>query len=220
MGFFTKNFEKKLENIMKIYHEEERLKALSACKGISKRTDKILKKFLRKNHRRLTKSLLTSYKIRFQHNGKKLFEDYTDTLSIMIKELFESERVDWSDVKKIGEGTYSEVYQIGNKILKIGNPRKTYEIPNHRRILQPLIRLNFTDDKNGEILACVEITNRAKKMKGLTDARVYQIYKELRDDGIIWTDARADNIGMLIEPNFPTLRGRRINVARKAARVH
>lgn len=31
---------------------------------------------------------------------------------------------------------------------------------------------------------------------------LYEIYKELRDDGIIWTDAKAKNVGKLMKPNI------------------
>ena len=34
-----------------------------------------------------------------------------------------------------------------------------------------------------------------------TKEEVYEIYKELRDDGFIWTDAKASNIGRLRRPN-------------------
>ena len=34
-----------------------------------------------------------------------------------------------------------------------------------------------------------------------TKEELYEIYKELRDDGFIWTDAKASNIGRLRRPN-------------------
>ena len=34
-----------------------------------------------------------------------------------------------------------------------------------------------------------------------TKKQLYEIYKELRDDGIIWTDAKASNVGKLTKPN-------------------
>lgn len=34
-----------------------------------------------------------------------------------------------------------------------------------------------------------------------TKEEVYEIYKELREDGLVWTDAKASNIGRLRRPN-------------------
>lgn len=93
---------------------------------------------------------------------QKLINDYSVTLSIMIDELLESEGVSYIDIVKIGGGSYSSVYKIGNKVLKVGGERGTYNIPNHRRILQPLTRTNFIDEKNGLVIGCVEISDRVK----------------------------------------------------------
>jgi len=136
------NFEKILENIPESYLFEN----TQIVKGISERTDYILNNFLHNNHKKVAKSLLQTYKIKYADNQEELLEDYTDTLSIIIKELLESENVSWLDVKKLGGGAYSFVYQIGDKVLKIGATRETYNIPNHTRILQPLTRINLLDE--------------------------------------------------------------------------
>lgn len=146
---------------------------------------------------------------------KELMKDYSVTLSIIIDELLESEGVDYIDITKIGGGSYSDVYKIGNKVLKVGENRGTYNIPNHRRILQPLTRTNFIDEKNNLVIACIEISDRVKTIpkREQDKEKLYAMYKELRDAGIIWTDVRFDNIGKLVASNIPTLDGQQIDVA-------
>ena len=41
---------------------------------------------------------------------------------------------------------------------------------------------------------------------------LYKIYKELRDDGIVWTDIDWENIGVLLEDNVTTLNGKQFEV--------
>ncbi|MBR2241251.1 MAG: hypothetical protein IJ890_07750 [Clostridia bacterium] len=140
-------------------------------------------------------------------------EQYAPTVMIMIEELLKEQNKKWIDIKEVGTGAYSNVYEIGDKILKIGNPRKKFEVPNHKRILQPLTRINLQEDKDDK-LACIEICEKVG-----TDYRedfnevIYEIYRDLRDDGIIWTDTRWKNVGKLLKDNVVTLNGEKINVA-------
>lgn len=178
-----------------------------AIKGISEKCDAKINEYLRKSKEDVAKSLLMK-------NGIKNGERYKTTLAIMIDELLESEKVNFSDIANIDGGAYSEIYQIGNKILKVGIPRETYDIHNHRRILQPVIRTNFIDEHNNPI-ACIEIMEKVEKVKKEDCPKevLYEIYKELRDVGIFWTDAKFANIGRLTKPNVPLLNGEEINVA-------
>lgn len=139
------------------------------------------------------------------HKKRETNEKYAAVVMTMIEELLKSENKKWIDIKHIGEGGFSNVFEIGDKVLKIGRPRNTYNIPNHRRILQPLIRTNLGETAN-EQFACIEITEKVDTDISMDSEEVlYQIYKDLRDDGIIWTDIRFANIGRLKSDNIPTL---------------
>ena len=136
------------------------------------------------------------------------------TLSAIFTDLMESENKPLSELEYIGEGSYSVVLGLGNKVIKVGYERQNYNIPNHRRILQPIMRSNYTI--NGKVVACFEVTTRARM---LTDDEMnhncgilYKIYKELRDDGIVWTDIDWENIGVLLEDNVTTLNGKQFEV--------
>ena len=115
-------------------------------------------------------------------------------------------------------GDFSNIYKIGNKILKVGAPRGEFKIPNHRRILQPIVRKSFKDE-NGDSLACVEITQRVDTdiQESINKEDVYEVWKELRDAGIIWTDATIENVGRLLSRNVPTLHGEEMYVEPESA---
>lgn len=190
-------------------------------KGLSDESDDILNKYYSKNKVEIATWLLIDHGSRIRKTDwLKLNEIMAkskereekqkrnaNTLSIIIDELLESEDLKFTDINDVGGGAYSSVYQIGDKILKIGKPRKTYSIPNHRRILQPLIRINLDDGNNTDI-AHIEISESVEtKLENseLTTKTLYEIYKELRQSGIIWTDAKYSNIGRLKRKNYPYL---------------
>lgn len=142
--------------------------------------------------------------------------DYSETLSIIIDELLKSECLDWVDIKSIGKGGFSTVYKIGGKVLKVGEPKASYKIPNHERIVQPILRTNLIGINSQQPFCCLEISDYLKTVSSvrekLDSAELYKIYKELRDAGIKWTDIKWDNVGRLIRPNIPTLNGQEVYI--------
>jgi hypothetical protein len=207
--FIANNIDKIIRNTSKEYM----LKVFTKIKGISYNIDNQLNKRLENNKEEISKGILCENvdKGIAEDNiiSEKDYNDYSKTLQIMIEEVLKSENKRWIDIEQIGSGSYSRVYKVGNKIIKIGSPRETYYIPNHPRILQPLIRTNFTTQKYKRDFACVEITDYvntyfSKNEKCDTD-KLYQVYKELRDSNIKWTDVKWSNVGKLIKSNNPTL---------------
>ena len=196
---------------------------IQEIKGISKNIDAKAENILESRQEEITSKLLYNaviYKQPEDYPYEKELNTYAITLSTMIKEIMESEGKKWIDLTFKGKGGYNDVYEIGEKIIKIGIPRKTYNISNHPRLLQPLIRTNYFCDKDGEeILACIEICDKVelienKKEYGKEEKnKLYQIYKELREEQIIWTDARFENIGILKRDNIPNLNGEEMYVS-------
>lgn len=166
----------------------------------------------------------------------KDIEDYSTTLEIMIKELLADQHKSPSDIVQIGVGSSTNVYLIGNKVLKVGAPKVRYNIPNHKRILQPLTRKNFTS-RNGCPFVNVEITDyvstyidqEAKRKVAISSLKedgkienaenlsdddiLYLLYKEFRDSGILITDFAWRNLGVLQKENTPTLHNQKIKVS-------
>lgn len=206
------------ENIDKIYSmiqdEIDIFRLVQFEKKLGREIDNSKEKLLAENKLGISKYMLDLSPLSYYYtaNSREKVEGYLETLSIMIDELLQSENCRYSDINYVTKGGYSLVYQIGDKMLKVGRPRHTYNIPNHRRILQPLTRVNFTDEKNNP-LVCAEIQDKVDLTKKISTKELYNLYKELREDGIIWTDAKKSNIGRLIKANKATLNGEEMDVA-------
>ena len=174
---------------------------------INQNQDEVCKHILIKSLRKGTQNTNISLKD---------INDYSLTLQILLRELLNSEHKRFSDMRKVGAGVYSNVYQIGTKIIKVGAPRQTHKIPNHRRILQPIVRKELTNGM-GEPIGSIEITDEVDTSKEtlskITEEDLYKIYKELRADGIVWGDPKIDNLGVLKRENKPTLKEKDFYVA-------
>lgn len=107
-------------------------------------------------------------------------------LTKIVNEVAQNENVDISDIEYIGRGSLANVYKLGNKTIKFGESRITDKIPYHKRILQPLLRRRVTGN------LYIEVSEYLSPDNLITDEDAYLIYKELRDDGIIWFDAKKD----------------------------
>ena len=131
-------------------------------------------------------------------------KDSVETVSMVIKELLNKQMINVSDIKPIGEGGYSKVFKVGDKVVKIGKPPMTYNIQKKsKRFLEPLLRYNFPISRNsgesGQIN--VTVTEFCNTRENIPEEDVYQIYKELRDEGLVWTDCKASNLGVLNKDN-------------------
>lgn len=218
-------FVKHIDTIMQGGVTIEELKYL---RGISKETDEKLNSKLESEKQKVAREMLgsiSSLAEKSKEEGQQLISDYIPTMTRMIEELLMDQNARMIDIARIGKGGYSKAYQIEEKVLKIGRPRETYKIPNHPRILQPLTRTNLLDERdNNKIFGCIEISDRVdrlcenkKQEQELNEneeaiEKLYQVYKELRDDGIVWTDVRFSNIGKLRRRNVPKLNGEEMNV--------
>ncbi len=149
-------------------------------------------------------------------NKRKYIEDYIlgrvnqdyvylddvmiDLLEKIIEEILEHENLDWIDINYRISGGYSSIFEIGSKILKIGEKRETYRIPYDKRILQPLIRINLSDLSSDNI-GTIEVCEKVLTKEDISDEELYQIYRELRERGKIWADIKAENVGILLKEN-------------------
>ena len=127
-------------------------------------------------------------------------EKYTSFLKQLVEELLQNEKLNYHDIEYLDSGYYSKVYKIGDKVLKIGNERKRFNIPFNKRFLKPLYRQNISSLDGEKTLFCIEITE-CVDTNNITSDDVYQVYKELRDEGLIWTDCKRSNLGRLKKDN-------------------
>ncbi|MFI3260913.1 MAG: hypothetical protein R3Y13_04285 [bacterium] len=143
-------------------------------------------------------------------NIEDIDEVYVTFFEKLLTELMKNEGVKYVDIKVVEKGYFCDVYKIGNKMLKIGIPKITQEIPNSKYLIQPLIRYNLPN-KNGKEFLHVEVAECVGKVD-LTNDDVYELYSKLREDGIKWADAKDENIGRLLKKNTNYLNGEEITI--------
>ncbi len=140
-----------------------------------------------------------------------------DRIKDLIYKIAEQENVTLSDIEDAGSGQYSDCMKIGTTILKFGKNRILEDLPVHRRILQPKLRINIPQNYNEQIdqgtlkpddLIAIECQDEVdtKWDENMPDNQknefLYSIYKDLRNSGFIWTDIKPENVGRLLKPNI------------------
>ena len=119
-----------------------------------------------------------------------------NVIRLLILDIMRNEKVNFSDIT-FSEGGYSNVFFIGDKVVKIGN-RETKRFPNNPYIVAPLLRKELKS--NGR--SCfIEVTERVDTSTPANKEELYQLYKKLRDLGLIWTDIKNENVGRLRKEN-------------------
>lgn len=151
------------------------------------------------NNKQLFVEMFLGYKFIYENQGKEDYDSLLNIILMLIDELCEHEKVKYIDIEFSENGYYSNVSIIGDKVLKIGIKRGTYEIPNDKRILKPLIRVDL--GKYSDIEGTIEVSNKVDTNISLSDDKLYKIYKELRDRKIIFTDLKNANLGYLLTDN-------------------
>lgn len=124
----------------------------------------------------------------------------SDTIKILIKEICQNENKDYGDIKYLGAGTFSYVLGIGNKVIKIGRRRNTKTFPNNPFIITPLMRETIEIDNDLSIF--LEVTEKVETNIEITDEELYNLYKNLRKIGLVWTDMAWRNVGRLTKDNI------------------
>ena len=140
-----------------------------------------------------------------------------DRIKDLISKIAEQENIRLSDIEDAGNGQYSDCMKIGTTILKFGKNRILEDLPAHKRILQPKLRINIPQNYNEQIeqgtlkpddLIAIECQDEVdtKWDENMPDNQkneiLYSIYKDLSNSGFIWTDIKPENVGRLLKPNI------------------
>ncbi len=191
--------EENIDSIIQKTSGENIFEVAQTLKGISENIDDKLNVALENQKLDVARYILDSATWCNATNYKKvddvLLDEYSGKLVSLMNNVLQDEQVRMIDIERLGSGSYSKVFQIGEKVLKVGAPRKIGEIPKHSRILQPMLETNFMNSKN-QPFACIELSTKAEKLKeeDYQEDKLYELYKSLRDDGIIWTDTKFENV--------------------------
>jgi len=142
------------------------------------------KNFLEK----LKNSLIYNHII-YEYERLNVTDDDVDRVRFLLNKLAEDEGVDFFDLREISRGSYSTAYRLGNKVVKVGRSRATKIIDNSRILIpDQMLRIG------GNI---IEINDYVKDVRSASNEKVYEVYKELREQGIIWMDPWFLNLGKL-----------------------
>lgn len=133
------------------------------------------------------------------YNSEKDLGSVVDTLVLLVDEILEHENLDYIDIKRLGSGAFSDVIEIGSKVLKVGRKRSIYQIPKTEKLLAPLIRVDL--GKISDISGTIEVVEKVETSIGLTKAETQSFYDTLRDNKIVYMDIKEPNLGILLRDN-------------------
>lgn len=141
-------------------------------------------------------------------------QDRAQDVEKLAEFLSEQATIEPGAIKFLGCGWYNMAIQAGDKVIKLGVPDGEEEkpkIPYHPRLLQPIVRKNdMSKDKNHPI--GIEIYEVVDMDTEISDEEILEVYKELREAGIKWTDIKRDNLGRLRKDNYPHEIGQNVPV--------
>ena len=155
-----------------------------------------LNNYIDNNSLQLAKSIVIES---FPDKDKIDVDELGELVNLIIKDIVDSEKCNVSDIKFITRGGYSTVFQINDEILKIGKNRGTEKFNNNPYVIAPLLRKRM---KTESFDIFMEVTERCDTdTSKITYDDLYELYKNLRDIGLVWTDIRITNVGILLKDN-------------------
>jgi len=143
-----------------------------------------------------TENVLEAADARVEAIISEMCKGDNELFAMMIKEVMDKENIRPSDITILGEGGYSRAFGIGSKVVKIGDNAETYSIPkNSERFLQPIVRYQQPG------IGRIEISEKIDANVFATEEELYEVYCDLRKEGMVWGDAKRENVGRLLKDN-------------------
>ncbi len=138
-----------------------------------------------------------------EENNKNLYYQLICCLIDDLKRLNEQDKnMTQNFVSYCNSGSYSDCFQVGNYILKIGK-RRAYQInQDYHHFVQRIYYKEF--EQNNLVIEIVPLCD----LQNITTEDVKKMYFFARDDHCLWIDARENNLGRLIENSvdlFPNI---------------
>lgn len=140
--------------------------------------------------------------------SEKQKQEFKTFFGLLLKELIQYCEDNGLDTtfKLIGKGTTSIIYSIGDKIIKIGKPRRKSTIPYCEYLLQPIINRDFEFD--GYPIH-IEVTQKVIVCENIRESWSNEQFRAIRDElaerihaiGLKSNDLHPGNIGILTDEN-------------------
>ena len=147
-------------------------------------------------------------------DAKNIISDkelYNRTIGILIKEkqqyklkaIMEELQEENEEEKPeyASNGNFSMNYKVYGKRLKLGYEKQTYKIPYHPRIMYPIFRQKYHFEDIDEDLYLEIYEEGENDQSKITDEELAEVYLELREAGLFWSDAHKRNLVRLKKDN-------------------
>lgn len=115
---------------------------------------------------------------------------YLEVLEMILDEVLQVQNLTINDIEYKTYGRYSDIYQIGNFYLKLGDERYRYWIPSHKNVLRPIFRRYLED-----IHLMVEIAPYVPILDKNNYVECQKLFNIFYEDEIILDDIKPKNIG-------------------------
>lgn len=126
----------------------------------------------------------------------------------IVSELLHEQGLRVGDIKTLNPGAFSDVFKVGDFVVKLGLNRETKELPVHDRILPSVLRFEVTSSEdmgNGlrrNVNSFIEVQPHVKLMDlqersvfGDGQPETFEVFSDLRHSGIFWGDVAKRNLG-------------------------
>jgi len=147
--------------------------------------------YLKENEDKISKKDMMKIETSIARATSMYYPNTKEEDMIKIKDLLskvaKDENTTLLDLRTIDYGYYSKVYKIKNKIVKVGYKRECPNIPDNNRILYPYFKGYIGSDY-------VEVTDYISEIGNITDDEIYEVYKDIRNEGLIWLDPGKENL--------------------------
>lgn len=127
--------------------------------------------------------------------GKMLKGNNEEIIENELRSLLEEKHISTRNVQMVGGGGNNLVYKIKDKVIKLGEERNNRKIYINHRILASLKRQLVKNDA-GEDQFYVEIMKHVRT-GDITEKERDELRKDLYDQGLVWTDDKLINCGLL-----------------------
>lgn len=143
--------------------------------------------------------LETIYNYKITNEEDRELRNVYEFIYLVIIDICHNENIDVLDIEVIGKGNFSNILRIGSKVVKIGSRRSIERFPNNSYINAMLLRYKINISKKLSLF--IEVNELVDTNIIVTEEDLYQLYKKMRNLGLIWTDVKGENVGRLIRDN-------------------
>lgn len=164
---------------------------------IKENTKDNIKKLIKSNYLKIIALHKEYHNLSYIYSEK--FDNILEVIYLIIEDVCHNENIDITEIERVGNGSFSSVLLAKNKVIKIGIPGKTKSFPNNPYINAMLLRKEFPINNEASIF--VEVSERVDIKSAIDIEELYQLYKKMRNIGLVWLDAAARNAGILLKDN-------------------